>query len=120
MRSISATRSPRRPPSFPQARRIERRAVADTLAGRPGQHAHGFVRPPTRRPDALIRRRPVAQVPGRLAVGGISFVDMAGLESLLQVARETRAAGAHFEITAASQSLSRLTRMTGTDKHLTG
>jgi anti-anti-sigma regulatory factor len=51
--------------------------------------------------------------------GGISFVDMVGLESLLLVGRETRATGAHFEIAVTSQSLRRLTRMTGTDGHLT-
>ena len=69
---------------------------------------------------AVVRGRRRRSGDLRVDAGGISFVDMAGLESLLQVARETRADGARFEITVASRSLSRLTRMTGTDRHLTG
>ena len=69
---------------------------------------------------AVVRGRRQRSGNLRIDAGGISFVDPVGLASLLQVARETRAAGAHFEITVASQSLGRLIRMTGTDIHLTG
>ena len=69
---------------------------------------------------AVVRGRRGRSGNLRVDAGGISFVDMAGLASLLQVARETRAAGAEFEIAVASQSLRRLTRLTGTDVHLAG
>ena len=68
---------------------------------------------------AVVRGRRRRSGDLHVDASGISFIDMAGLESLLQVASETRATGAHFEITVTSQSLSRLTRMTGTERHLT-
>jgi anti-anti-sigma factor len=62
------------------------------------------------------RRRRDADL--RVDASGVSFVDLAGLASLLEVASETRAAGAHFEITGFSSALSRLVRLTGSEARL--
>jgi anti-anti-sigma factor len=64
------------------------------------------------------RRRKAGDL--RLDATGVSFVDLAGLASLLEVARETRAAGARFELTGSSSSLSRLVRLTGMQARLGG
>jgi anti-anti-sigma factor len=56
----------------------------------------------------------------RLDAGGISFVDCAGLASLMELAQRTRASGGHFEITCSSSCLVRLSRLTGTDASLAG
>jgi anti-anti-sigma factor len=49
----------------------------------------------------------------RVDATGVSFVDCAGLASLVELAAETRAAGSAFEISAASGPLIRLSQLTG-------
>ena len=67
---------------------------------------------------AVARGRRRKAAPLRVDASGGSLVDMAGLAALLEVASETRAAGARFEITGASTALSRLVRLTGSEAGL--
>jgi anti-anti-sigma factor len=58
-----------------------------------------------------VRRGSTA--PLRVDATGVTFVDCAGLGSLVELAAETRASGRAFEISAASRPLTRLTELTG-------
>ena len=49
---------------------------------------------------------------------GISFVDCAGLGSLVDAARAVRGTGARFEMARMSPALVRLARLTGTEAAL--
>jgi anti-anti-sigma factor len=50
----------------------------------------------------------------RLDASELSFVDCAGLATLVELARTTRANGLGFAITSASDALARLSALTGT------
>jgi anti-anti-sigma factor len=54
----------------------------------------------------------------RIDASGISFVDCAGLASLVELARSTRASGAQFEMATMSPPLTRLVALTGADQEL--